>query len=562
MTNAGLELLESRRLFAGVTLMATGRLGGQDGWINSMANAITAKLGGPSQVPRYILTVDADSNGNLVAGPINHVSGTATANVGAGQIILQIDYEHISPDVNYSLRSIGQAVAHYLVNTPVDGVRLAELPIHEVGVSRGSGMMDEISRELDASGIWVEQETELDPNPIAAQGDGPSVLYDNVEFADNYWRTDGDPNSLYGNGHVVDGAYNLNVQWLDSDNAGWAVPHLAPAGYYIGTIDQNATQAGDGPIYADWYNSPPTKPNRNATGFLYSQIGGGTRPLSGVWAASGGSGQRSAGASASGAQWANIADLAVTNGNSFVQGTAIQLSMLQQDRDSASTGTFFIDSNQNPYDGTGSNLGTLAFTSSSSAHTATTSLSTTNATPGTYWIGSKITDSSGNVRYEYAGQVTITHATTPPPPPPPTNPSLGSNHILTIRGTTGDDQITVYESPSVADRLMVNLNGVVTKFVLSRINRIDASGGNGNDAIVFNEKYHAIAVAGNLLGGAGNDTLIGGSANDTLTGGDGNDYLSGQLGTDRLYGQGGRDIFAYSKASERKDYTLSDILRA
>ena len=223
-----IENLESRTLFAGVTLLATGRLGGTNGWEQSLANAITAKLGGPSQVPEYVLSVNADpTTGNLVPG-INHVAGTGTPQTSSsGQIIVLVDYFNISADSSYQTTNIGGVIANYLMTTPVDGVLLTQLPIHEVGVSRGTGIMDQISNVLGQAGIWVDQETNLDPNPIAAQGDPPTAIYDNVAFVDNYWRNDGSASQI-NDGHFVNGAYNLNLTWIDADSAGYVTPHLGP----------------------------------------------------------------------------------------------------------------------------------------------------------------------------------------------------------------------------------------------------------------------------------------------------------------------------------------------
>src|SRR5262245_29611925 len=105
MRRTHLEILEPRRLFAGVTVMATGRMGGQGGWIQYMSDAITERLGGPSQVPEYTLTIDqsAPDSGTLV-GTITHVAGTAIATQGSsGQIIVKIDYYNISTDADFSL---------------------------------------------------------------------------------------------------------------------------------------------------------------------------------------------------------------------------------------------------------------------------------------------------------------------------------------------------------------------------------------------------------------------------------------------------------------------------
>lgn len=394
------ETLESRTLFAGVTILANGRLGSlTNDWMPAMADAITAQLGGPSQVPEYILTVTAADSGALQAG-IAHVDGTATPQTNTtGEIIVLIDYTTVSFQPNYPSTSIGQTIADCLMTTPVNGILLTSLPIHEIGVSRGAAIMDGMSQTLGQAGIWVDQETYLDPDPIPQQFDPPDAIYDNVAFVDDYWRNDGSA-SQADDGNSVNGAYNLNVYWLDSEADGWDNIHLAPAGYYIGTIDQTATTAIDGPIYSKWYGDTPTMPARDATGWIYSDIVGAPRPLSGVWAASGGAGARTP-AGEAGTQWGNVTDLEVTSGNNVIDGNSIQASYLQEDRGGSDTVTFYLDSDRNPYNGFASQIGSAALPQSASITDQTAALSTVGVAPGQYWLCAQITNSAGDTRYAY-----------------------------------------------------------------------------------------------------------------------------------------------------------------
>jgi len=396
MSSSLVESLESRTLFAGVIIIANGRLGSfTNDWQPDMAADITAQLGGPLQVPEYDLTVTSGNAG--LQASIAHVDGTGTPQTSAsGEIIVQIDYFSVSDLTYYSSTYIGQTIANCLMTTPVNGILLTSLPIHEIGVSRGGPVMDGVSQTLGQAGIWVDQETYLDPDPIAAQGDPADAIYDNVAFVDDYWRNDGSA-TQENDGHPVTGAYNLNVSWLDSEDAGWDTVHLAPAGYYIGTIDQTATTASDGPIYSEWYGNTPTMPARNATGWIYSDLVGAARPLSGVWAASGGTGARTA-AGQVGTQWGNASDLTVTANN----GDSIQVGYIYQDRDSADTATFYLDSDRNPYNNNfAANLGTFNLPQATSITNESNTLSLAGVTPGTYWLCEKIADPAGNVRYTY-----------------------------------------------------------------------------------------------------------------------------------------------------------------
>jgi hypothetical protein len=394
-------------------------------WMQTMANSITAQGGGSSQVPQFVLTVDQIPNTGNLAASISQVAGTGSPQSnGSGEIIILIDYYNISANADYGSTHIGSTIANFLMSTPVDGINLASLPIHEIGVSRGAGILDGVNLALGQAGIWVDQETYLDPEPIAAQQDPPSTIYDNVEFVDDYWRNDGSA-AQTNDGNPVNGAYNLNVSWLDGNDAGYSTPHLAPAGYYIGTIDQNATQSGEGPIYSNWYGDTPTMPARNATGWIYSQEVGASRPSSGLWAASGGTAARTA-AGQSGTQWGNLSDLTLTSGSTITSGDPINASFIYQDRGGADTVTFYLDSDRNPFNGSfAATLGSFNLPQSSVSAGDNASLSTTGVAAGTYWVCAQITDAAGNTRYAYSpvnSPLTIqgTAAPTPPTPTPPT----------------------------------------------------------------------------------------------------------------------------------------------
>jgi len=395
------ETLEPRRLFAGVILEATGRLGPINTWMQTMANDITASLGGPSQVPQFVLSINVNQENGSLVPTIAQVAGTGTPQTSSsGEIIVLLDYYNVSTNVSYPSPVIGAVVANYLMSTPVDGILLASLPIDEIGLSRGAGILDQVARTLGQSGIWVDQETYLDPEPVAAQGDPPSAIYDNVAFADNYWRNDGSTSQI-DDGNPVNGAYNLNASWLDSEDAGYTSAHEAPAGYYIGTIDQTATEDGDGPIYSEWYGDSPTMPARDQTGFIYTNLVGAPRPLSGLWAASGGTGARTP-AGQVGAQWGNATDLTVTGGDSVIAGNSIQASFIHQDRGGADTITFYLDSDRNPYNNNFvANLGSFNLAQASAITQGGETLSTTGVAPGTYWLCAQVTNAQGDTRYTY-----------------------------------------------------------------------------------------------------------------------------------------------------------------
>jgi hypothetical protein len=565
MRSTFVETLETRRLLAGVTLLTHGRLGHLWGFVNTAAADITARLGGPSQVPQYILTLTpASGDGHLVPS-IKHVDGTASPQGNnTGEILLLLDYTSVDANPAYSLATIASVTADFMMNTPVDGLRFAELPLHEISISRGTGLLDEIAKVLGRSGVWVDQETYTDPNPVTIMGDADPTIYDNVAFVDNYWRSDGIAENFAFNGKPVDGAYNLRVQWLDSHWDGWAMKHILPGGYYIGTIDTHTTNGGEGTIYPDWFGNSPDKPARDQTGYIYDHNVGAPRPLSGVWPASGGSGARTA-TGQDGSQWGNLTDLSVAGGNNTVaSGQKLALNYVAQDRDGKDTITFYLDNDRNPYnDNAAGTLGEITRGLSDGAVSDQASLSTRGVGAGNYWLAAKVTDDQGHTRYSYGiQQVTVTQ-------PLPIDAHLGTDHVLTINGTDDRDIIRVTLSASNHNRLSVFLNDQSTAFNVDDVQNIVINGGSGNDNLSINEKYGAIPIPARLNGGNGNDTLTGSSANDRLYGGNGNDRLYGNAGrdrldggagTDRLFAGSGKDWFVKSKKNERMDFAKGDIL--
>jgi Ca2+-binding RTX toxin-like protein len=574
------ESLERRQLFAGVTLLTHGRTGHLWGFNETAADAIAKRVGGPSHVARYVLTLTPDPGDGHLVPSIAHVAGTGTPQTASsGEIILLVDWTSVDADVDYPLWMVAGVVGDYMRNTPVDGVKLAELPLHAISISRGTGLIDEIARNLGKSGIWVDQLTYTDPNPVEVMGDAPPTIYDNVAFVDNYWRWDGNPNNVSTNGMAVDGAYNSHIQWIDDNSGGWGLKHLMPAGYYVGTIDTATNWGGEGPIYPEWYGTTADKPARDQTGFIYTTIVGAARPLSGVWGASGGSGSRVE-AGQEGSQWANVTDVRLSGSTSVVSGQQVTVQYLQGDRDSNSTVTFYLDNDKNPYNANSFvyAIGTASFQSSGSPAAQQTNAQTHGVSSGDYYLVAKVVDSDGHVRYSYGQQkIAIAGVSEPPPDPDPDpdpdpEPTVGgggSSDILKINGTDGDDVISITQSKSTADRLMLTINGVKSKYKLSNYKQIFIYGLAGNDYLAISEKYGSIFQVARLVGGDGNDTLTGASGNDLLYGGAGNDRLSGGKGRDRLYGEdgtdrlfggAGNDWFIKYKKKELMDLSSGDSL--
>ena len=120
------------------------------------------------------------------------------------------------------------------------------------------------------------------------------------------------------------------------------------------------------------------------------------------------------------------------------------------------------------------------------------------------------------------------------------DPFVPGTNALIVRGTSGDDQITI--GTARGRRLVVSLNGTPLATVDARgVSRVIVYALGGNDHV---ELHRAVRLPGMLDGGAGDDTLLGGRGHDALSGGDGNDTLTGNAGHDVLIGGAGLDTLA------------------
>src|SRR4051794_4651133 len=72
-----LEPLEARQLFAGVTLVTHGWKGRLQGFVDTAADFIAGRLGGPSHVATYVMDIEPTAEGFLYVNSVTHRDGTA-----------------------------------------------------------------------------------------------------------------------------------------------------------------------------------------------------------------------------------------------------------------------------------------------------------------------------------------------------------------------------------------------------------------------------------------------------------------------------------------------------
>jgi Ca2+-binding RTX toxin-like protein len=550
------ELLESRCMLSGVTILTHGYNGSTTGWVQGMSEALAERAGGANDVSQYTMIVNrAGSNNSVQVLSLTLDSGSPSpTHTSSGEIIIKLDWSQISSG-QVSSRTVGDVVADFMLDSHAGIPPLADFPMQLIGHSRGASVNVEIANRLGTHGIWVDQQTFLDPHPVdgvndylnADFGDVPMSVGENVIFADNYWRTNGQITAFDFNGEAVDNAHNQNLLASVQQNFVVSAHQSVPA-YYHGTIDTKANSNGEEPIFDSWYDDSDARPARDATGFVFTRLGGGTRPADGLSAEHGGSAARTR-IGENGQQWANVADLKIVGDASIPVGHNLKLSYTRQDQDSSSTIEFFIDPDRNPLNGDAGSLGTRVSGESESVDAFRSTLFTSGLPRGRYFVFAKITDAQGNVRYAPANK-SIKLETAGDDQ---NFTKLTKGGTLTVFGTSSDDVIGIQEDDE--DHFFATRGDFSERFDQDDVERIQFDTGDGNDTITIGDNVPGVyANAGNgndtLNGGEGNDTLSGGAGKNVINGNDGDDRLNGSnsldtlnggAGNDRLYGNGNSD---------------------
>jgi hypothetical protein len=142
-----LEALESRTLFAGVTLITHGfNLPGTTDadateWVDAMAQAVATRAG--AGTPVFNLALNASGHATL-----SQVSGEKFESDANGNAVISLDWSALSdlvgPNSDVNAAYVAKLVAPVFTQTfPTLGIDypLGDLPIHLVGHSRGGSLV-------------------------------------------------------------------------------------------------------------------------------------------------------------------------------------------------------------------------------------------------------------------------------------------------------------------------------------------------------------------------------------------------------------------------------------
>jgi hypothetical protein len=402
MNRTSLEPLESRRLLAGVTLVTHGFQPNQQtpAWTGEMADAIADRVGGAS-----IYRLVVGPTGTQGVAQVQSFARVSTGPAHNAQAVIELDWSSVSNFLSNPVYTgqVASLVLPYLLNTqslpgdPLTVQPLAQLPIHLAGHSRGASLVSDLARRLGESGVWVDDLTIFDGFPV--QQDPAISVFDNVVFADNYYET----TDFIVHGSPITGAHNVLLNGLSGMN------HSATHTYYHGTIDRAATSADGVAIPASWYASPSTGP-RYAVGYDWSEFGRQPRPNGGVGTAFGGSAARSTVNVTAAQPWPDVTGIQITAGapsGSIANGNALTLSYRYKDLDGDDTVSFWLDADTNPFNGNERPLGseTVAASAPGAAPVdtfVTAAWSSAGIDNGLYHLLSRITDTNGHARHDYA----------------------------------------------------------------------------------------------------------------------------------------------------------------
>jgi Ca2+-binding RTX toxin-like protein len=542
------ELLETRRLLSGVTLITHGQGGGGDDEARQIADLIADRAGGAAH---YIMTVEPDNVLGAEVTSFTKDTGSDDINsIASGEMTIFLDWAeaNVTPTP-----IIANGVADFMLANA-----LVEQGIHLAGPSRGASVVSNLAAALGERGVWVDHVTYIDPVPaggvVPGLGDvvdGPMLVTENVVFADNYWRSDDNVATGF-DGQPVDGAHNVSLNdTVQQDNDG--DPHTGAGLYYIATVDPT------GPLpsgaRASWFGGD--HPDRDETGYVFSRIVAGVRPKDGLHPEFTGTAHRDS-IDPEGSQWANVSDVTLRNiSGSVAAGTTIRVGLRFGDADSASTVSVFLDRDRNPYNGnTVSRIARRSLPIDDNGGVQVRG-STVEADPGMYFVYAQIADAAGHVRYAYTR-----NALTLTAPTPDMFFASNDNGQINVDGTGNQD------------RIFATTNGTSVAFTrhdftqilqLDGVHGIVIDGGDGDDSIVLGAGMMGSVLLGGdgrdtLIGADGDDTLLGGTDPDRLYGGGGQDRLSGQghndyldagPGSDRLYGDAGADILLAGSGNDR-----------
>jgi hypothetical protein len=464
--------LEDRWLLSGVTLIAHGYGSNIDEWVTEMANAISLRPDVDIDQPRYAMRV-VDHTHTDKTDPldvtIEHLSGPSPTDPATDnpEIMVLLDWSDVAGDglsgFWRSTKDVARDVASKLAEPGFFtdlSVPLAQLPLHLIGHSRGASLVGELAHNLGKLGIWVDQVTTHDPHPVDDYmepwlgswdfDDAPMQAWENVAFWDNYWRSDG-PTSFDFTGEPIANTHNVELDEGTLTQDGYSNEHSDVHLWYHGTID-TSPDAFDYFEYvpSDWYY-PQTEfhPARDASGYYFSRIINGTRPLDGIQESLPGLGGQAMGnyiPLETELAWPNVMEVAVAGQEFTVGEDDVPVTYLFQDADSSVSVALTLDVDRNPYNSNPIPSETTSELNSTTVGVGFGLLDSSACEAGTYYVSAMISDGT-HTRYAYAPDTITMIGSSPVNQPPVANSQTlataeDTAWPIALTGDDGDPEVT------------------------------------------------------------------------------------------------------------------------
>lgn len=274
------------------TVIAHGFTTGDKGvWVQAMAEAILARAGEGSLyryvgsgagggVWSYVPTAHSDGTNNTIVLIFNWVPESASPSPGPNWNYLQA-----AGDALYAMLRSPRFAGH---QNPTPNDLVTNRKVHFIGHSRGACVNSEAVKRFALANIPIDHYTALDPHPVNGTldarynfdwGDPVPVRWNNIAWADNYWRADGGGliNGLDFDGVPLDNVYNLLLNESALNCCAYGFAHLDVHLWYHGTIDLSPFPCdGEQCINQQMRDTWWPAPGYALSGFYYSVIGGGS----------------------------------------------------------------------------------------------------------------------------------------------------------------------------------------------------------------------------------------------------------------------------------------------
>lgn len=252
---------------------------------------------------------------------------------------------------------------------------------------------------------------------------------------------------------------------------------------------------------------------------------------------------------------ANLEPTATAQTVQFTAGTPVTITLSGADGDSDVTQTLTFRIDTLPAHGTLTDSNNAAVTVGTALPSGTVTFTPAAGFKSDDSFTFHVTDNGGTANGGDDTSPTATISLRGPASQGATGVPTLKNHVLSIIGSSDDDEVTV-DLNTAGDAISVVINGAAaTEFPLTDVERIRIHCRGGNDDVTVSED---VEVSAHIRGGKGDDSLTGGGGNDVIRGRLGDDVVDGGSGDDSVHGGRGNDDISGSDGNDKLYGRLGD----